>query len=169
MWIPLMYYYYILFLLTQLLCQQNQTFWLVAQPRAVYEGYVFASTTMTVMSNWHQFDLHNCVLPMQTPCQQETTYCDDTHSILCFVLSAFIYVNSIITRGHFPTFYDEITFSANKQEENIIAEELGIFCHSQLLVKESERALLVVACLFVCFSQFILRTDRYSDDLKVCL
>lgn len=53
MWIPLMYYYYILFLLTQLLCQQNQTFWLVAQPRAVYEGYVFASTTMTVMSNWH--------------------------------------------------------------------------------------------------------------------
>lgn len=66
------------------------------------------------------------------------------------MLSAFIYVNSIITRGHFPTFYDEITFSANKQEENTIAEELGIFCHSQLLVKESERVLLVVAWLFVC-------------------
>lgn len=53
MWIPLMYYYYILFLLTQLLCQQNQTFWLVAQPQAVYGGYVFAFTTMTVISNWH--------------------------------------------------------------------------------------------------------------------
>lgn len=30
-WISLMYYYDILFLLTQLLCQQNQTFWPVAQ------------------------------------------------------------------------------------------------------------------------------------------
>lgn len=79
---PLMYYYQILFLLTQLLCQQNQTFWLVAQLRAVYGGYAFAFTTMTVMSNWHQFDLHNCVLLTQTLCQQETTYCDDTHSIL---------------------------------------------------------------------------------------
>jgi len=52
-WIPLMYYYYIPFLLTQLLCQQKQTFWLMSQHQTVYGGYVFASTTMTVMRNWH--------------------------------------------------------------------------------------------------------------------
>lgn len=83
--------------------------------------------------------------------------------------SAFIYVNSIITRGHFPTFYHKITFSANKQEENTVAEELGIFCHSQLLVKESERLFLVLACLFVFLGSFALRTDRHHDDQRVCL
>lgn len=85
------------------------------------------------------------------------------------MLSAFIYVNSIITRGHFPTFYHEITFSANKQEENTVAEELGIFCLSQLLVKESERLFLVLTCLFVFLGLFALKTDRYHDDQKVCL
>lgn len=84
------------------------------------------------------------------------------------MLSAFIYVNSIITRGHFPTFYHEITFSANKQEENTIGEELGIFYHSQLLVKESERVFLMVACLFVFSGKFALRIDRYDDNLQVC-
>lgn len=53
MWTSLMYYCDSLFLLTQLFCQQNQTSWPVAQPRADYGGYVSAFTAMTVMSNWH--------------------------------------------------------------------------------------------------------------------
>lgn len=89
--------------------------------------------------------------------------------IICFVWSAFIYVNSIITRGHFLTLYHEITFSANKQQENTIARELSRFCHSELLVKKVEGIFSVAACLFACLGEFLLRTDKQDDNLVVCL
>lgn len=81
------------------------------------------------------------------------------------MLSAFIYVNSIITRGHFPTFYHKITFSANKREENTIGEELGIVCHSGLLVKEVGREFVMAACSFAFLGEFTLRTERQHDSL----
>lgn len=79
--------------------------------------------------------------------------------IICFVLSAFIYVNLIITRGHFPTFYHEITFCANKQEENIITRAEHTL--SFTVVGQGIEKNIFGGCLLACFFRLVC-----NDNLK---